>query len=156
MDDAQETCAKCGANSPWKEVDHLRERSDRDLVCVARYQRLILRAVLANLVLSILLVSLSAVEGQPALAVVFIIVALGVVATTIILAIRLLRALGKGVLAQALVALLMFVPYVSLATLLIVNTGATRTLRARGLRVGLMGVPQDQLESLAAPRGEET
>ncbi len=154
-DDAQETCTKCGANSPRKELHPERGQSNGDLLCVARYQRLILRAVLANLVLSVLLVWLTAGEGQPAFAVPFIIVALGIVATTIILAIRLLRALGHGGVVQALVALLMFVPYVSLATLLIVNTGATRTLRARGLRVGLMGVAQEQLDALAAGSVDE-
>jgi hypothetical protein len=101
--------------------------------------------------------SLDAAPAPPAgVSIVFVLLTLGIAAATIILGIRLLRALGDGALTQALVALLMVVPCVSLATLLIVNTSATRRLKTAGLQVGLMGVSQDQLDSLAAQDGDHS
>jgi len=41
-----------------------------------------------------------------------------------------------------------FIPYVNTATLLIVNVKATAALKARGIRVGLMGADRSELNRL--------
>jgi hypothetical protein len=46
-----------------------------------------------------------------------------------------------------LLGLLTFLPFIGLLVLLIVNAKATRTLRAGGLRVGLLGVNQSQFKT---------
>lgn len=58
---------------------------------------------------------------------------------------------GTHVVMIVLAAVFLFAPCVNLLILLLINRRATRTLRAAGLKVGLVGVNPEQLERILNP-----
>ena len=75
-----------------------------------------------------------------------------VVALLVVISVGLLlSAEGTHPIVTVLTALCMVIPLVNLLILLRVNDSATRTLKAAGLRVGLMGVSKAEVEKLLAP-----
>jgi hypothetical protein len=75
-------------------------------------------------------------------------VALVSAAATILLALRLLRAMQHDHLIQVLVVILLCIPWVGLLSLLIINMMATRRLREYGLNIGLFGASRYELDQL--------
>jgi len=100
---------------------------------VASGQRLVIFALLA----SIVAVALQAVIGE--IAVVF---SLAASIVAIIGIVRLAGGLGSSGLARFFYAVVMLVPLVNLIVMLILNSRATRALRAGGYRVGFLGASQ--------------
>lgn len=115
------------------------------LLRIASDQRMINIIVLAYFAMSALSTSLQDDSGGAAfLHMVFFVIALGVIVSGVVFAVRMASALhGTGV--AILCAALLFVPCVGLLVLLVLNSQATRELRKAGLRVGLLGVDAGQL-----------
>jgi hypothetical protein len=84
-----------------------------------------------------------------AVAIIALLAAVCLSVACVILVLRLARSMGWNTLAQTITAILMFVPWVSLLTLLFVNHKATNVLRGHGLRVGLFGVSRQELEGFS-------
>lgn len=104
---------------------------------VAKYQRTVIVALVANLVVSIVARSARELPPLGALALLFLILCVVVIAVvSIFLLGRELYSTGMAVVC----AVLMFVPCVSLITLLIVNQSATKFLQQHGVQVGFFGV----------------
>lgn len=104
---------------------------------VAKYQRLVIFSVLANLGYYVVVMAL---RDQPYPAR-FLIPAVGI--PVVIFAITSIALLTKEVMntiAAVLFAFLMFVPCVSLIVLLVVNQSATSYLQSNGVKVGFFGV----------------
>lgn len=112
------------------------------LIRVARYQRWVIYALLANIVLNITIMSLA--RQGVMVQVLGLAVALGVVAFAI-LSIFLLQKEVSNVGVAILCAILMFIPCISLITLLVVNQGATKYLQSRGVKVGFMGADPNSI-----------
>jgi hypothetical protein len=124
------------------------------LESIAAAQRRLIYMLLANLLVSVLLVvtlaNLPPSWGSQARVAIFytVVVLLGGVAT--LLTLFLMRAMGERTWLICLAAVLLFVPWVSVVVLLVVNHRATKVLRKNHLRVGLMGVARQEFERLAA------
>jgi hypothetical protein len=120
-----------------------RSADSRDKVRrVAKYQRVVIFAIMANLVVNI--VSLSARELPPlaALGLLFLILCVVAIAiAAVFLLSRELYSVGIAVLCAAL----MIVPCVSLITLLIVNQSATSFLQRNGVKVGFLGTDPNRI-----------
>lgn len=136
-------CPFCGGSlaPPPQTIDPLR---GIDLRQVARRQRMLLWYVLAALLTQLLLFTggfavhpIIAVATALAFWIVQIVIIVGVV--------RLLAALGVNVLWRIITIVLLFAPCFNLLLLLGINRQATKALRKAGLRVGLMGVPDEQV-----------
>jgi len=97
---------------------------------VARGQKLIIYAILINIISIILQIVIHPIIGF---------VGLISLALSIIGIIKLATGLGSSVLAKIIYIILMIIPLVNLITLLVLNSRATRELRAAGYKVGLMG-----------------
>lgn len=110
-------------------------------------QKFILYAILANIVMLFVLFSAQAATGgsgsaEGTLAGILLLRAVVGIAATVMAIVGLLRVasgLKYSAAVQVLVVLLLFVPLVSLLTLLYVNEKATAALRQAGYRVGLLG-----------------
>ena|SRR5919204_779009 len=98
---------------------------------VASGQRIIIAAVVLNLLLVIFL----PVAGKH----VGMVAAIGIVAVTFVGIFRLSSGMQYAVGWRILLALLVLIPVVSLITLAILNARATKTLRGGGYRVGFFG-----------------
>ncbi len=57
----------------------------------------------------------------------------------VIQVIRVTKALGWGTVATVLCSIAMFIPCISLITLLVINQASVKVLKAAGYKVGLMG-----------------
>ncbi len=104
---------------------------------VAKYQRWVLYALLANILLNI--GALAIPRDNLAVTALVGLLAIFVVLVTVVSVFLLARELIHVVVA-VLCAALMVIPCISLVTLLIVNQRATTYLQQRGFRVGFMGV----------------
>jgi hypothetical protein len=109
-----------------------------------RQRRLIL--VMGLVFLVSLVLSAPGFPFGEAVAIIALLLAVGLSVTCVILVLRLARSMGWNALAQTITAILMFVPWVSVLTLLFVNHKATKVLRSHGLRVGLFGVSRQELK----------
>lgn len=136
-------CPFCGGSlaPPPQTYD---PRRGIDLREVAKRQRSLLWYVLASLLIQVALCTggfafhpiLAAATGL-AFWTLQIIIIVGVV--------RLLIALGVNVVWCVISALLLLAPCINLLLLLAINRQATSALKKAGLRVGLMGVPDEQV-----------
>lgn len=110
---------------------------------VAKYQRWVIYALLANIAVNILGFALMGQGLAVAMAVVAL--SLAVVAFAIISVFLLAKeVINVGV--AVLCALMMIVPCVSLLVLLIVNQKATSYLQQHGIKVGFFGVDPGRME----------
>lgn len=114
---------------------------------VARYQRLVMYALLANLGLNIgAMVMQAATQGQGGIVVAFAILAAALaIAVFSIVAMFLLANTLHNPVVGVLCAILMVVPCLSLITLLIINQQATAFLKSRGVRVGFLGADPNSI-----------
>ena len=122
-----------------------------ELVRIARSQKAIITLILLNLLFIMgLLCSLIALgpghwsAGVEVTAVRWILILLNLIAVVVIY--RLAKALRQTAWVYAVSA---FFPCVSLVTLLLINYFATRALRRHGVRVGLMGAVESDLDHIA-------
>ncbi|MEM9414332.1 MAG: hypothetical protein AAGA29_02485 [Planctomycetota bacterium] len=97
---------------------------------VASGQKMIIYAILINIVTYVLQIAIHPLLGLLAIAA----IALGIIGI-----INLAKGLGKSTGMTVLFVILMFVPCVSIIMLLILNSEATKELERAGYRVGLMG-----------------
>lgn len=120
-----------------------------DLRMVARRQRLLLWFVLAQVIAS----GAPFVAGNlhPLVPLALLPLQLAVQILIVVGVIQMLAALRTHILVRILYILLLFVPCISLLMLLLANGHATRALRKAGLRVGLMGVKDEDLLRLLGP-----
>jgi len=107
--------------------------SDAEILAIANQQKILIWIVLAGL-FAFFIRYAPLVTGLPSAVYIY----------------RLARALHKVAWGYAIAA---FIPVVGLITLLAVNSDATAALRGRGIRVGLMGGNQDDMDRLKAPLG---
>ena len=109
---------------------------------VARYQQWVIYALLANIGLYVLSMGLRSAMGQEAglaVSLVILLAALGVAGVSVVAMFLLAKTLHNPVVG-VICAVLMFLPCISLITLLVVNGQATSYLSSRGVKVGFMGV----------------
>ena len=127
---------------------------------MARYQRWLLMLVLVIIALHgfllVLLPALAAV-GVPAyirdvLSLSFLALVLSCQCAGLILVLHLAAKLGTGLLSRVLMIIGMFLPLIPVIVLVSMNGRATKTLRAAGVRVGLLGVPGSELAKLRPGR----
>jgi len=110
---------------------------DRDSIRnIARGQKMMVWAVLGQWIAGF---ANGAAGNDPLIRAVMGLAILVCIVLAIIGAVKLVRALGSGVVAAVLVAILMIVPLVNLVTMLVLSMRATRALRKAGVRVGLLG-----------------
>ena len=108
---------------------------------VARYQRYVMYALLANLGLNIGSFAIQGAAGGGGLGLALAILAAAlVIAVFSIVAMFLLANTLHNPVVGVLCAVLMIIPCVSLITLLVINQQATGYLNAWGVKVGFMGV----------------
>ncbi|HEX2830205.1 MAG TPA: hypothetical protein VHP37_27950 [Burkholderiales bacterium] len=94
-------------------------------------QRLVIFAVLLNLLSIVLSLAALAILTLPLQLVTLVMSFMGVL--------RVARGFGMSTLAKAGLVILMFVPLVNLVTLVVLSSRATSRLRGAGYKVGLMG-----------------
>ena len=116
---------------------------------VARSQKFVLWALLANILLSIALQVVPKLEIPPPLKLAtsggLLLLALVVIAFTVVYTFQLTKELsGTGV--AVLYAILVIIPCVSLIVLYLVSNKATALLQAKGFKVGLMGANLAEVE----------
>lgn len=120
-------------------------RQGLDLRRVARQQRRLLWYVLAILVFQVLLYSSAAGPLPPWFNLFLLPVMLALNILIIVGVLQLLAALRRSVIVRILYAVVLFAPCFNLLMLAAANVQATRALRQAGLRVGFMGVKDDDL-----------
>jgi hypothetical protein len=136
-------CPLCGGSlaPPPQTFD---QAAGIDLRQVAKRQRALLWYILASLTIQlwfiIPIVSLPPI-ADVAIAIIFWVVQIFI----IIGVVRLLAAMSVHIIWRILYIVLLFAPCINLLVLLVINRRATRALRNAGLRVGLMGVPDEQV-----------
>jgi hypothetical protein len=130
-------------------------RNGIDVRLVARRQRLMLWLVLgsvASFALPFLADPVFHAFGQSEfLAAAFFLFLIAIRLAVIVGAVLVMRALRTNIVVLVLCALLMFLPAINLLILLVENLRATRVLRRAGLRVGFMGVMDDDVVRTLAP-----
>jgi hypothetical protein len=135
-------CPLCGGSlaPPPQTFD---QAAGIDLRQVAKRQRALLWYILASLAihLSFILIASLPPIADVAPAIIFWVVQIFI----IIGVVRLLAAMGVHIIWRILCIVLLFAPCINLLVLLVINGRATRALRNAGLRVGLMGVPDEQV-----------
>jgi hypothetical protein len=139
-------CPHCGHNLDATPSVPGWVRQGVDLRMVARRQRLLLWFVLAALLAQFLAGTLPPMH--PLLGLAAGLVTVGVQITIVICVVQLLSALRLVVAVRALYIVLLLVPCAGIITLLVVNHQATAALRRAGLRVGFMGVKDEDLTRL--------
>jgi hypothetical protein len=97
---------------------------------VASGQKLIIYAILINIIATILQITVHPAIGL-----------LGLVSLvmSVIGIIKLATGLSSSLIAKIIYVILMFIPLINLITLLVLNSRATKALRANGYKVGLLG-----------------
>jgi hypothetical protein len=145
-------CLSCGhdflATAPppgWKQAG-------LDLRAVARVQRLLLRFVLVIAILYVVNVALAMgarrASEWPTLALGAVILCAQIGA--LVMVVRLLATLRRAIIVRVIYAVLLVVPCLGLLALLSVSDEATRVLKFAGLKVGLMGVSDEQVVRMLA------
>ena len=120
-----------------------------DIQGVAKYQKWILFAILAQIIISIVQLYFrfsmdeattdGAAVGFAGLTLLLAGVNLAISIFAVVALVFLMTALDRPTVSKVLAAIAMFIPLVGLIVLLVVNQRATKTLQANGIRVGLMG-----------------
>ena len=110
---------------------------------VARYQQWVIYALLVNIILNVLAMTVRTPD-QPVVPLIIGVCAIGIAIFTAVAIFLLSRALGHPV-SGAFRALLMFVPCISLIVLLMTNQQATTFLTQNGVKVGFMGANPDKI-----------
>jgi hypothetical protein len=138
-------CGACGFNLTWATLPGWVVKGV-DLRTVARRQRLLLWFVLAAIVAQFLpLLLMNA--GVPMVATVSVSLLFYMVGILIvILTVHMLAALRTHIVVRILLLILLLAPCVNVLILMICNQMATRALRRAGLKVGFMGVSDEQVE----------
>lgn len=109
---------------------------------VAKYQRIVIFALLASIITNILVV---ATVGQaPTIRLVILVLSLSVAIFAMVAVFFLAKEVMNTVLG-VLCAVLMVVPFISLIALLVVNQKATSYLQRNGVRVGFFGTDPNRL-----------
>lgn len=109
---------------------------------VARYQRYVIFALLANILANI--IAFATLSGDAAIRVAVTVLALGAMVFAMIAIFLLAKELiNTGV--AVLCAILMIAPCISLIVLLVVNQKATSYLQRNGIRVGFFGTNPDTI-----------
>jgi hypothetical protein len=142
-------CPFCGKALPVRPPFVVRGVNIR---LVAKRQRVLLWLILALLVMQF--VPFIALQSGPIGAVVGVllpILSLVALVFVVIGVVMMLVALQRHVVVIVLYAILMIAPCINLLVLLIVNSSATRAMRAAGLRVGFMGVKDEDIVRLLSP-----
>jgi hypothetical protein len=125
-----------------------------DIRLVAKRQRWLLWMILALLALQFLPFALMHLQsgGFGSVAEVLLpILSLIILVFVLIGVIRMLAAMRRHIVVIVLYAIFMCAPCFNLLVLLLVNSQATRTLRRAGLRVGFMGVKDQDVVRLLSP-----
>lgn len=138
-------CPSCG--NAWA----ARQSPTYDLLMIANRQRVLLLCILLSIVSY-------CVVGWPAIgrrtsnsATVTLIITLAIHALVIVAVLRVQAAVGIHLLWRLLSVPLLPIPIIGLLIMVVVNSQASATLRASGVRVGLFGVDPVQLQRLSAP-----
>ena len=130
------------SNSPettsYQATDHVRQQAR----LVAKYQRWVIFALLGNIVANIL--AFATVRQALPVRLIAIVLSLAVVVFAMV-AIFLLAKEIIGTAVGVLCAILMFVPFISLIMLLVVNQKATSYLQKNGVHVGFLGVDPNSI-----------
>ena len=136
-------CPHCGGSlaPPPQTYD---PRRGVDLRAVGKRQRSLLWFILALLAFQLSLFT-SALGFPPAFELVVALLYWALLISILVSVLRLLAALGVHVIWRIFCALLLIAPCINLLVLLVINGRATRALKDAGLRVGLMGVRDDEL-----------
>lgn len=107
---------------------------------LAKHFGLLMMGVLALIILNVVaLVFGGQLNAMPAVRIVLGLVGLAIIVFLIIQIVPTTNALGWGTAATVVCCILMFVPCISLITLLVINQAAVKALKAAGYKVGLMG-----------------
>ena len=114
-----------------------------DLRAIAKRQRQLLWIILASLIFQFS--SLVAVDAFPWAPVVFLVLIALLNICGIVCVLRLQAAQGTHIAWRIATAIVLFAPCINLLILLTVNSRATTTLQRTGLKVGFMGVRDDQV-----------
>jgi hypothetical protein len=136
-------CSACGFNLTWATLPGWVVQGV-DLRTVARRQRLLLWFVLVALAMNF---SPLIMAGVPTIIASFI--SLFIIAVYVLIMIgtmHMLTALRTHIALRILLLVLMFAPCLNILILLIANQMATSALRRAGLKVGLMGVSDEQVK----------
>jgi len=134
------------ADSEVEDIEFYESHADaadkEKLRTVAKWQRAVICALLANIVINIVLMSFRDGEVLAPLLI------LGLAFVVVLIAVASIALLANelyGTGLAVLCAVLMFVPCISLITMLIVNQKATGFLQSHGVKVGFLGVNPDRI-----------
>lgn len=119
-----------------------------DLRVVARLQRQLVWYVVVLAVMELMPI---AAQGDLMLSLILLPVRLVVTILIIVGTVRMLAALRASMFARVAYAVLLLMPCLGVLLLLAANSRATRTLRSAGLKVGLTGVKDDDVERVLGP-----
>lgn len=140
-------CSHCGYSRPGLERSPGWIRRNIDLRLVARWQRTIIWAIVAQGFLYwVVAVNPALWIGQPGM--LQLILFIGAIALNAALIVQFMAAMKIALGWRILALVLSFAPCVPLGVLLLVNDRAIRMLREAGLRVGLMGVADAEIVRL--------
>ena len=142
-------CSRCGqsiarpALADGRTIDDIRR--------IAARQRLMIWCVLAMLLVYALSVANTFTGGNTPVTFAICGVNLLLMVFLIVGVVSVQTALGTHIVMRVIGAILMLIPLIGLLSLLSTNNRATAILRAAGLRVGFMGVSDDEVERKLSP-----
>ena len=119
--------------APQTELSNI-EPDNLNIERVASGQKLIIYAILINIVATILQMAVHPAIG---------LVGLVSLVMSIIGVVKLATGLSSSLIAKIIYVVLMFIPLINLITLLVLNSRATKELRANGYKVGLLGASKN-------------
>jgi hypothetical protein len=127
--------------------DGNRSRTGPELRAIASAQRFIIYAILGYLILVVVMVILRP-RDVPGVDFIAGIVGLGTAICGLIGIVRLAANLYRSTLVGILNGLAMFLPFIGLLVLAMVNARATRVLKKHGIRVGLLGANSSDVDAI--------
>lgn len=122
-----------------------------NLLRVAKIQRLLLLLILAMIGCYIAMLTVSRVlppQFAPLIVMCVTIIYWVLVITSIVTTVRLALALGGNVVMACLGGVAMLIPVIGLILLAVRNARASHVLKQHGVRVGLLGVPPEEMHKL--------
>lgn len=147
IDESVRFCPHCGYSLHGLERSPGWIRRNIDLRLVARWQRTIIWAIVAQGILYWVVAANPALWiGPPGM--LQLVLFIGAIALNAALIVQFMAAMKIALGWRILALILSFAPCVPLGVLLLVNDRAIRMLRAAGLRVGLMGVADAEIVRL--------
>lgn len=129
--------ATSGAGFPGGDREQLRT--------VAKNQKTVLYALLANIIINVAAMALPKGEGAGMANLAIGVLALAVAVFSIYAMYQLATSLGKSPVLGVVLALCMCIPCLSLIVLLVVNGQATSMLQKHGVKVSLMGADPNSI-----------